>query len=420
MIAGITNYTVWFAIIFYAYLQTQAVIATSVISGIFLVATALSGFWLGSIVDHNKKKTTMLISSVISLISFAIGFFIYITVGESAFTSVTSPTLWVFILVLMVGVIAGNLRNIVLPTLVSILVPEKKRDRANGMVGTVTGVGFLVTSVISGILVGQAGMYLVLLLGVIATLLAIGHLFVLDIPEKIEKHDEAIHGKKIDIKGTIKVIRAVPGLPALIVFTMFNNFLGGVFMSLMDAYGLSLVSVEVWGILWGIISVSFIAGGIIIAKFGLGENPLKAMFRAIYTIWIVCIFFTIQPSIVLLVVGSFIYLAVVPFIEAAEHTIIQKVVPVERQGRVFGFAQSIEQAASPVTAFLIGPIAQFIFIPFMTTGRGVDLIGSWFGTGPARGIALVFTLTGIIGLIATILARNTKYYALLSARYMKK
>ncbi len=55
----------------------------------------------------------------------------------------------------------------------------------------------------------------------------------------------------------------------------------------------------------------------------------------------------------------------------------------------------------------------------MTTGAGVGLIGNWFGTGPDRGIALVFVVTGIIGLILTIVAMNTKYYKLLSDRYMK-
>jgi MFS transporter, DHA3 family, multidrug efflux protein len=38
----------------------------------------------------------------------------------------------------------------------------------------------------------------------------------------------------------------VEGLFGLIFFSTFNTFLGGVFMSLMDAYGLSLVSVQVW------------------------------------------------------------------------------------------------------------------------------------------------------------------------------
>ena len=37
---------------------------------------------------------------------------------------------------------------------------------------------------------------------------------------------------------------------------------------------------------------------------------------------------------------------------------------------MFGFAQSVEQAASPLTAFLISPLAQFAFIPYMTDGRG--------------------------------------------------
>jgi DHA3 family multidrug efflux protein-like MFS transporter len=190
-------------------------------------------------------------------------------------------------------------------------------------------------------------------------------------------------------------------------------------MALMDAYGLSLVKVEVWGILWAILSTGFIIGGLIIAKVGLGKNPVRSMLLANIIIWIVSIFFTAYPSIILLVGGMFIYLCTMPFIEASEQTVLQKVVPLERQGRVFGFAQSVEQMASPLTAFLIGPLAQFFFIPLMTTGAGVDLIGSWFGTGPDRGIALVFTITGIIGFVVTLIALRSKYYHQLSKAYLK-
>jgi DHA3 family multidrug efflux protein-like MFS transporter len=78
----------------------------------------------------------------------------------------------------------------------------------------------------------------------------------------------------------------------------------------------------------------------------------------------------------------------------------------------------VEQSASPLTTFFIGPIAEAFFIPFMTTGAGVGLIGSWFGTGADRGIALVFTVVGIIGLTLTIIAMNTKYFKMLSNAYM--
>jgi DHA3 family multidrug efflux protein-like MFS transporter len=92
-------------------------------------------------------------------------------------------------------------------------------------------------------------------------------------------------------------------------------------------------------------------------------------------------------------------------------------VPYERQGRVFGFAQSVEQAASPLTAFLISPVTQFTVIPFMTDGRGAEWIGGWFGTGPSRGIALVFVITALLGLLLTGLALSSRYYRQLSERY---
>jgi DHA3 family multidrug efflux protein-like MFS transporter len=54
----------------------------------------------------------------------------------------------------------------------------------------------------------------------------------------------------------------------------------------------------------------------------------------------------------------------------------------------------------------------------MTTGRGVDLIGDWFGVGTARGIALVFMTAGLTGLVVTALARRSRSYRLLSERYL--
>ena len=418
-IASVVNFTVWFGITFYTYLQTRSVFATAIISGIYLTATALSGIWFGSLVDRHKKRSIMLISSLVSLFAYAAAFIIYISAPEGAFARIESLYLWTFIPVLMVGVIAGNLRMVVQPVLVTILVPEKIHDKANGLTGTAGGISFLITSVISGFLVGHSGMLWVLILAVVVMGLAILHLLPIKIPEKRVVHTGAEH-QKIDLRGTFRMIRSIPGLLPLILFATFNNFVGGVFMALMDPYGLSLVSVQVWGLLWGLLSTGFIIGGIIIAKFGLGKNPLKALFLANVVIWSIASVFTIIPSIFILVGGMFIYICVFPYIESAEQTIIQKVVPKDRQGRVFGFSQSVEQAASPLTAFLIGPITQFIFIPFMTTGAGVDLIGDWFGTGPDRGIALVFTITGAIGLAVTLLAFGSKYYKQLSLYYMKK
>lgn len=421
LVANITNFTVWFAVTFWIFIETQSVFATGMIAGIYLVFTAGFGFWFGSIVDHNPKRLAMLASSVVSLAFYAVSLVVLLGEPEGAFNDPYGPYLWVFVLLVMLGVIAGNIRSIALPTLVTILIPEDRRDKANGLVGMVTGIGFLTTSVISGFLVAYGGMLAVLVLALVCTALAFAHLAFVRVDEKraAPPPDTPAEPKKVDIVGTIRVIAAVPGLFALIFFATFNNFLGGIFMALLDAYGLSLVSVQVWGLLFGVLSTAFIVSGIIISRTGLGRNPLKTLLMANVITWSVCCVFTIQPSIWLLAAGCFIWMFLGPYAEAAEQTTLQKVVPLERQGRVFGFAQSVEMAASPLTAFLIGPLTQFVVIPFMTDGAGADLIGGWFGTGPARGIALVFTVAGLVGLLVTIVAFNSRYYRELSATYAR-
>ena len=281
----------------------------------------------------------MILSGVISLFIYIVGFVLYVSTPAEEWKNPTSVTLWILNVLLLVGVIAGNIRSIAVPTLVTILIPEDDRAKANGLTGTAFGIAFLICSAISGLLVGAGGMYYVLILGIAMMLFSILHIWFVEIPEKEIVHLE--HQSKVDLRGTFAVVSAIPGLMALILFSTINNFLGGTFMGLMDAYGLSLVSVEVWGLLFAVISCGFILGGLFIAKYGLGKNPLVAMFAANIIIWIISAVFTIQPSISLLAVGMLIYISVVPFIEAAEQTILQKVVPRERQGRVFGFAQSV-------------------------------------------------------------------------------
>lgn len=416
--AFLINNFVWFAVTFWVYLETRSVMATAVMAGIYTSTVALSGLFLGSLVDHYPKKSVMMLSSICSLVLYSFAFTIFVITPREIFSDASSVTLWLFIVLSLVGAIIGNLRGIALTTLVTIMVPEEGRDKANGVVGTGNGIGFLGASIFSGLVIGYLGITWMLAFAIAVTLLVIAHLVTLTIPDLAKKEsDESGTQRSVDIRGTIRAVQLVPGLFGLIFFHTFNNFLGGIFMALMDAYGLLMVSVQVWGALWGFLSLAFIFGGLVVARRGLGRNPLRTLFLANIAMWSACCVFTVQPSVVLLTLGIFVWLSLIPAVEAAEQTILQKVVSPERQGRVFGFALSVEQAASPITAFLIGPVAQLIFIPFMTTGAGVDLLGWWFGTGADRGLALLFTVAGLIGLTVTLFAIRSNTYRLLSQHY---
>jgi len=79
----------------------------------------------------------------------------------------------------------------------------------------------------------------------------------------------------------------------------------------------------------------------------------------------------------------------------------------------------MENIASPLTAFFIGPLTQFLVIPWLASPVGNEIFSGWWGTTPDRAMALIFTLAGIVGAIVTIIAFSTQSYKNLTERYLQ-
>lgn len=418
LIANVTTSFLWFGLTFWAYLETRSVIATAVVGGLYMLLVSISSLFFGTLVDKHHKKSIMLFSGAFTFVAYAIAGIVFLLSPDDQIANLLSPAFWLFASIILIGSVVENMRNIALSTVVTILVPKEQHANANGLVGSVAGVGFLVTSVFSGLAIGFLGMGWSLIIALSLTFIALIHLiFFVNIPEDEIVHDPKLENKKLDLKGSIKAVHAVPGLMGLIFFSTFNNFIGGAYMALMDPYGLTLFPVQIWGIVLGITSTGFIIGGLIIAKKGLGKKPLQTLLLANIVMATVGMLFTIREFWLLYVVGIFLYMCLIPIIEATEQTIIQRVVPLKRQGRVFGFAMSVETAAAPITAIAIGPLAQFWIIPYMQSGAGAQQWSWLLGTGDTRGIAVIFLATGFIMLCVTILAFGTKSYRILSKFY---
>ena len=415
LVANVTSSYLWFALTFWAYLETRSVMATAIIGGGFMLFTAVFGTFFGTLVDHHRKKQVMVTSSTITLVSYAVAGGLWLLLGEDRLADWGSPWFWLFAGVILIGGVVESMRNIALSTTVTLLVPEDGRDKANGLVGTVQGISFMITSVFSGLSVGLLGMGWTVAVAVALTAASLLHLMPITIPELDPDPEEG--GPHFDFRGAIAAITAVPGLVALILFTTFNNLVSGVYIALMDPYGLTLFSVEAWGIVLGVTGLGFVVGGGLVARFGLGANPVRTLLLVNVAIAVLGMTFTIREWAWLYVLGIFVFMAVIPAAESAEQTILQRVVPFRTQGRVFGFAQSVELAASPVSAFLIGPIAEFALIPYMESSEGRETWGWLLGDGEARGIALVFLAAGAIMFVAVLIALASAPYRRLSTAY---
>jgi DHA3 family multidrug efflux protein-like MFS transporter len=240
LVAWLTNMFVWNAVVFWVYLQTRSVIATAVMAGAYTVAVAGSGVFVGALVDRHPKRRVMLASSAGSLALYALALAFLVAAPPAAFAAASSVPLWLFVALALGGAVAGNARGIALSTLVTILVPAAGRDRANGLVGSANGAAFLVAFPLCGLVVGFLGVRWVFVGALGLTLLIIAHLLTIAIPAGPGGDGDEVEtgATGVDLRGTIRAIRRVPGLFGLIIFGTFNNFLGGVLTSLIDAYGL--------------------------------------------------------------------------------------------------------------------------------------------------------------------------------------
>ena len=91
LIANVTTSYLWFAVTFWAYLETQSVLATSIIGGSYMLLVAIFSIVFGTVVDHHKKKSVMVFSGWFTLVSFALGAVVFWLSPADVITNLGGP-----------------------------------------------------------------------------------------------------------------------------------------------------------------------------------------------------------------------------------------------------------------------------------------------------------------------------------------
>lgn len=175
-----------------------------------MLLLAFFAMLFGTFVDRHRKHRVMVVSGAITLAAFLLAGVVYRVAGASAVSDLSNPWFWLFAGIILFGAVTENLRNIALSTTVTLLVPEERRANANGMVGTVQGIAFIVTSVFSGLAIGQLGMGWTLVIATVLTAVTLAHLLTFTI---VEDHPEpAAEGASVvDVRGALMALSAAPG-----------------------------------------------------------------------------------------------------------------------------------------------------------------------------------------------------------------
>jgi len=380
----------------WVYQQTKSVTAFSLIS-LFTVLPEIALLPVaGIIVDRFDRRWVMLIGVLGSGLCGVV---------LAALAIMGQLELWHIYVMLMVSSAFESVQFPALSASITLLVSRQNLSRANGMVSLGTSIAMVAAPVLAGVFLQAIGLTKVLLINVAAYAFAVLTLCVVRIPGP-EQSAQANSAAQSFWREAVQIWKYVTGqreLMALLILFAITNFSTGILQVLLPPFILSFTTPEALGMIMSAGGVGVVAGSVLFSIWSGPRRRIRAILIVTFLRGVVLFLAVLQPNAVLVGTAAFIFLFCDPVIFTCSQTIWQMKVPVEVQGRAFAIRRLVAWSTLPLAFVVAGPLADRVFEPWMAAqGPLARVVGGLFGTGPGRGIAVLFIVLGLLTVIAVI------------------
>ncbi len=347
---------VQFVIIWWITLTTQ--------SAFYLGLAAFLGFgsmmliipFAGVLVDRWSRKLVLAISDTLQAIfSLWLIFLFYTNTAD-----ITS--------VLVILTIRGFLEGFHTPAfeaIIPVLVPEEKLREINGLSYFANGLINVFGPVLGAVLLDYFGIQNIghiIWIDMITFLIAVIPLFFITIPSVRSKEDREPFFT--ELKGGIQFIRNSNGLLSLLsVFTTVNFFTTPVFVLLpliINSPSYFNSSQNLLGYVLAVSQIGVIIGSLYMTRFQPFKKHVKGVILGVFFMYLSSILLSISAIdklVWLLYASSIITGLSLPVSNVSSQTIWQKVVPLDKQARVYSVRLVIAQGLGAISMLLSGILA---------------------------------------------------------------
>lgn len=284
----------------------------------------------------------------------------------------------------------------------TLLVPKKHYGRAAGMVQTGEALGQIVSPAVGGVLLAVVSLQGIFLISFATFVFSILTLLSVRFPGAVRSGDTVAAQKSLlrEVAFGWSYVTSRPGLLALLIFFAAVNFLGGFILVLTTPLVLSFASPSVLGTVLSIGGSGMLVGGMLMSAWGGPKRRMHGVlgFQVLTAACFVLAGWRSSPE--LITVAAFFFFFSLPFVNGSSQAIWQSKISPEVQGRVFAVRRMIAWSCVPLSYLVAGPLADYVFEPLMVAdGPLAGTVGQLIGTGPGRGIGLLFIVMGLLTLM---------------------
>lgn len=289
---------------------------------------------------------------------------------------------------------------------VAMLIPKAHLGRANGLIELGDHLSRLGAPLMAGALLGWIQLQGVITVDFTTFLFAMLTLLLIRIPRpEASGVGQAAAGDSILRQAAFgwRYIVARPGLLGLLLFFTLLNLLLYVALVLVTPLVLSFGTAAQLGIAMGVGGAGGVVGGMLMSAWGGGKEKMRLILGFAPVLGVGLIIMGLQPSVIFVTLGHFVFFLVIPVINASNFAIWQTKVEPDVQGRVLAMRRLIVQASAPIGFLAAGPLADFVFEPLLMPGGALaGSLGRVVGVGDGRGTGLLFITMGILLILAAL------------------
>jgi MFS family permease len=401
-----------FAVGVWIYERTHSATLFGLILFFEMLPGVLIAPWVGVVVDRQNRRFIMLWANL-GMIAAAV-VVLFATMHNQINFYALYPAL-------IVGSVFAMFHGAAYDSSIVLLMPEKRWNRANGLVQLGEAIANVSAPLAAGTLLILLHIWGLILLDIGTFGVAFVALLVMDIPDTPQTTVEATAAQQVEAvaaepeppappkpKGKMKddlrygwrFIRTARGLlPMLSLLSFFVN------IAVVGATPLvlSFTDSATFGVVAAAGGAGMVCGGLVMVIWKGPAKRVPLMLLALTGCGIFIALYGIRPNAVLVAVGQFGFFFCLPIANAPSAGIWQRRVPADSQGRVFAVRRMLGQVSVPFAILIAGPLIDYVFKPLLTKhGVLASSLGPIIGTGPGRGIGLMFILLGL-AMVATTL-----------------
>lgn len=329
---------------------------------------------------------------------------------------------WELYPALVIGSVFAQFHAAAYDSSIVLLMPESRWNRANGLVQLGEAIANVSAPLAAGTLLIALHIWGLILLDIATFGVAFAALLVLKMPDthktpgQREGSQQEPGGdaepappappKRLseDLRYGWRFIRASSGLPSMLAIFSLLSFFVNMAVVAATPLVLSFTNSAEFGVVAAAGGAGMIAGGLVMVAWKGPAKRVPLMLTALCGTGIFIALYGVRPSALLVGVGQFGFFFCLPIANAPAAGIWQRRVPADAQGRVFAVRRMLARVTVPIAILIAGPLIDGVFKPLLTRhGSLAGVLGPALGTGPGRGIGLLFVLLGLAMLITTLI-----------------